>query len=232
MKNIGSLLNKVEFLQDTGIGDYNRLDHIKTCILEKRKLYNSDVEYVQTLFEEHFEIDENPKQETDKPASTISCPKCGNAITRSANFCSFCGVPQQKYFDGEVFASRFSAKTFPFRFRFGINLYQLLAVLGGLAAIVPTAAAVYYLDRILFSIESYTGRDISGFTNLFVAAGAITSILCIFVIVVSFLIKKPKKVGRIMFFVSFAILVTSLGVGVVGFALILLAAIIALQRRY
>lgn len=97
---------------------------------------------------------------------------------------------------------------------------------------IPSLAAVYYIDRILFSIESYTGRDLSGFTSLFVTAGILTAVLCIFVIVISFLIKKPKKIGKILFFISFPILIISLGVGVVGFALILLAGIVALQRRH
>jgi hypothetical protein len=92
--------------------------------------------------------------------------------------------------------------------------------------------AVYTIQRILVSLESYTGRDLSAFTNLFIAAGIVASILCIFVIVVSFLVKKPKKAGKILFFVSFAILIVSLGVGIVGFALILLAGIVALQRRH
>src|SRR3972149_453680 len=117
-------------------------------------------------------------------------------------------------------------------FHHGVNSYQLLAIIGGLFALIPSLVAIYTIERILFSLESYTGRDLSGFTNLFIAAGIATSVLCIFVIAISFLIKKPKKVGKILFFVSFAILIISLGVGVVGFALILLAGIVALQRRH
>jgi len=98
--------------------------------------------------------------------------------------------------------------------------------------LIPSLVAVYTIQRILVSLESYTGRDLSGFTNLFIAAGITASVLCIFVIAISFLIKKPKKVGKILFFVSFAILIISLGVGVIGFALILLAGIVALQRRH
>jgi len=228
---ITSLLNKVELLLNSGIGDVDRLIHIKTSILEKKKVYNSDIEYVQSLIETHFEKNEEPTQQKEPKTKTFNCPKCENAISPSANYCSYCGIPLQKYFDSEVFSSRFVSRTFPFRFHIGINFYQLLAVLGGLAALIPSLAAVYTIDRILFSLESYTGRDLSSFTNLFVAAGIATSILCIFVMVISFLIKRPKKVGRILFFVSFVILGISLGVGVIGFALILLAGVVALQRR-
>lgn len=224
-----SLLNKVYVLLNGGLGDANRLNHIKSSILENKRIYNSDIEYVESIFYTNFGRNEKPPKDLEK---NLNCPKCGNIISKSANFCSFCGVPQQKYFDGEVFSSRFSSEAFPYRFRIGINLYQLLAVLGGFSALIPSLAAVYHLERILFSLESYIGSDLSSFSNLFVAAGIVTSVLGIFVIVVSFLVKKPKKAGRILFFVSFPILALSLGVGIVGFVLILLAGIIALQRRY
>ena len=216
---------------NSGIGDVSRLTHIKNSIVEKKKVYNSDIEYVESLVDANFEKNEQPTNDLEKTTS-FNCPKCGNTILQSSNFCSFCGIPQQKYFDAEVFSSRFSSRSFPFRFHFGVNSYQLLAMLGGLAALIPSLVAVYTIERLLYSVESYTGRDLSGFTNLFIAAGIVTGILCIFVIAISFLIKKPKKVGKILFFVAFPILIISLGVGVVGFALILLAGIIALQRRH
>ena len=216
---------------NSGIGDVSRLTHIKTSIIEKKKVYNSDIEYVESLVDANFEKNEQPTNDLEKPTS-FSCPKCGNTILQSANYCSFCRIPQQKYFDTEVFSSRFSSRSFPFRFHLGVNFYQLLAILGGLAALIPSLVAVYTIQRILVSLESYTGRDLSGFTNLFIAAGVTASVLCIFVIVISFLVKKPKKVGKILFFVSFVILIISLGVGVIGFALILLAGIVALQRRH
>jgi hypothetical protein len=217
-------------LINSGIGDVSRLTHIKNSIVEKKKVYNSDIEYVESLVDANFEKNEQPTNDLEK--TTINCPKCENTILPSSNFCSFCGIPQQKYFDAEVFSSRFSSRAFPFRFHIGINFYQILAILGGLAALIPSLVAVYTIQRILVSLESYTGRDLSGFTNLFIAAGIAASVLCIFVIAISFLIKKPKKVGKILFFVSFAILIISLGVGVIGFALILLAGIVALQRRH
>ncbi|MEX0639845.1 MAG: hypothetical protein WD018_03690 [Nitrosopumilaceae archaeon] len=215
---------------NSGIGDVSRLNHIKNSIIEKKKVYNSDIEYVESLVDANFEKNEQPTNDLEK--TTTNCPKCENTILLSSNYCSFCGIPQQKYFDAEVFSSRFSSRSFPFRFHLGVNFYQLLAILGGLAALIPSLVAVYTIDRILVSLESYTGRDLSGFTNLFIAAGIVVSVLCIFVIAISFLIKKPKKVGKILFFISFMILIISLGVGVVGFALILLAGIIALQRRH
>lgn len=208
----------------------SRLTHIKNSIVEKKKVYNSDIEYVESLVDANFEKNEQPTNDLEK--TTINCPKCENIILQSSNFCSFCGIPQQKYFDAEIFSSRFISRAFPFRFHIGINFYQLLAILGGLASLIPSLVAVYTIQRILVSLESYTGRDLSGFTNLFIAAGIATSVLCIFAIAISFLIKKPKKVGKILFFVSFMILIISLGVGVIGFALILLAGIVALQRRH
>lgn len=228
---IKSLLGKVELLINSGIGDVSRLTHIKNSIIEKKKMYNSDIQYVESLLDANFENNEQPINDAEK-TSSFNCPKCGKTILQSSNYCSFCGIPQQKYFDAEVFSSRFRTGTFPFRFHISINSYQIIAILGGLAAMIPSLAAVYSIDKILFSLESYTGRDLSGFTNLFIAAGIVTSVLCIFVISISFIIQKPKKVGKILFFIAFPILIISLGVGVIGFALILLAGIMALQRRY
>lgn len=228
---IKSLLGKVELLINSGIGDVSRLTHIKNSIIEKKKMYNSDIQYVESLLDANFENNEQPINDAEK-TSSFNCPKCGKTILQSSNYCSFCGIPQQKYFDAEVFSSRFRTGTFPFRFHIYVNSYQIIAILGGLAAMIPSLAAVYSIDKILFSLESYTGRDLSGFTNLFIAAGIVTSVLCIFVISISFIIQKPKKVGKILFFIAFPILIISLGVGVIGFALILLAGIMALQRRY
>jgi hypothetical protein len=218
-------------LINSGIGDVSRLTHIKNSIIEKKKMYNSDIQYVESLLDANFEKNEQPINDVEK-TSSFSCPKCGNTILQSSNYCSFCGIPQQKYFDAEVFSSRFRTGAFPFRFHISVNSYQILAILGGLAAMIPSLAAVYSIDKILFSLESYTGRDLSGFVNLFIAAGIVTSVLCIFVIVISFIIEKPKKVGKILFFIAFPILIISLGVGIIGFVLILLAGIMALQRRY
>lgn len=228
---IKSLLGKVELLINSGIGDVSRLTHIKNSIIEKKKMYNSDIQYVESLLDANFENNEQPINDAEK-TSSFNCPKCGKTILQSSNYCSFCGIPQQKYFDAEVFSSRFRTGTFPFRFHIYVNSYQIIAILGGLAAMIPSLAAVYSIDKILFSLESYTGRDLSGFTNLFIAAGIVTSVLCIFVISISFIIQKPKKVGKILFFIAFPILIISLGVGIIGFALILLAGIMALQRRY
>jgi len=47
-----------------------------------------------------------------------------------------------------------------------------------------------------------------------------------------FVLKRPKQVGKFMFFSSFGVLIVSLLTGVVGFVLILAGGIIALKRRY
>ena len=87
------------------------------------------------------------------------------------------------------------------------------------------------IDRILEIIAFYTGRDLSGFVDGLRAAGIVSAGLCFFAVLASFVIKKPKKVGRVLFFLSFMILVSSLLVGVAGFAILLPASIIALKKR-
>lgn len=109
--------------------------------------------------------------------------------------------------------------------------YQILVIIGGLAGMIPILIAISNMDLILEIIDFYTGRDLSGFVGGFRALGIISTGLCFFAIVISFVIKKSKRVGRILFFLSFMILIFSLLVGITGFVILLSASIMALKNR-
>jgi len=96
---------------------------------------------------------------------------------------------------------------------------------------IPILIAISNMDLILEIIDFYTGRDLSGFVGGFRALGIISTGLCFFAIVISFVIKKSKRVGRILFFLSFMILIFSLLVGIAGFVILLSASIMALKNR-
>ena len=81
--------------------------------------------------------------------------------------------------------------------------YQILVIIGGLAGMIPILIAISNMDLILEIIDFYTGRDLSGFVGGFRALGIISTGLCFFAIVISFVIKKSKRVGRILFFFIF-----------------------------
>jgi hypothetical protein len=225
-----SLLEKVDLLLILGVGDNNRLEHIKNTIIENKKVYNSDIQYVENLADVYFKKD-TQHQDNSNEDSKISCFNCKNIISKSDNFCSFCGTSQhQRYIDDGLISSRLPFN--PFRFRPTLNSYQILSIIGGFAALIPIAIAVYNIESLLFEVELYTGRDFSDFTYLFMAAGIVSGALSIFVIIIPFLIKKPKKAGKILFFTAFPILIISLGVGIVGFVVIILSSILALKKRY
>lgn len=227
-----SILEKVENLLNQGIGDISRLEHIKDTIIENKKLYNSDIQYVKELEGKiQDSLTENSKDFVERPEN--SCWKCSKELAKSSEFCSFCGVKQNhevSEFD-QVLSRRIKREYNPIKIISNFHSYQILAVIGGLAALIPILISASYMERIIELIEFYTGQDLSGFFIAFMAIGVISGILCSVVIVVPFWIKKPKKVGRILFFSSFGILIFSIFVGIVGFVIILFAGILALKKR-
>lgn len=227
-----TMLEKIENLLKNNIGNSSRLEHIKKCIVENKKIYNSDIQYVEEL-ETRIK---KPTESSDKHHSDdfdITCWKCEKRLVKYSQFCSFCGVRQDR--KDSKFIQELSKKVRqeynPLKIFSNFQSYQLLVIIGGIAGIIPILIATSNLDRILEIIEFYTGRDLSGFIDMFRAFGIISTGLCLFAIVVSFVIKKTKKVGRILFFLSFMILISSLVIGIAGFTIILFAAITALKKR-
>jgi hypothetical protein len=112
------------------------------------------------------------------------------------------------------------------------NSYQSLAIIGGLMAMIPVLFIVARMEPLLDAINYETGSDLSGLTTVFISLGIISSILSAIAIAITFLIKNPKKVGRMLFFIAFAILATSIMVGVVGFIVILISSNVAYKKRH
>ncbi|MGI9566722.1 MAG: zinc ribbon domain-containing protein [Nitrosopumilus sp.] len=237
-----SLLEKIEYLLNQDIGDSSRLEHIKKSIAENKKLYNSDIQYVEELERKvQNGLTKNPNRhhiddDDDDGGGSYSgnpCWKCGKDLTRSSKFCSFCGIKQDQP-DSEfdlALSRRLKRVNNPLKMISNLHSYQILAVIGGFAALIPILIAMSNMERILEIIEFYTNRDLSGFTIGFIALGGISGLLCSVVILIPFWVKKPKKVGKILFFSSFGILIFSVAVGIVGFVIILFAGILALKKR-
>ncbi|EPA06453.1 hypothetical protein BG20_I0477 [Candidatus Nitrosarchaeum limnium BG20] len=97
---------------------------------------------------------------------------------------------------------------------------------------IPVLFIVARLDPLLAAIEFDTGRDLSEIAGLFIALGIISSTLSIFTVIVTFVIKNPKKVGKILFFMAFAILASSVLIGVVGVVFILISSKNAYKKRH
>ena len=51
---MSSLLDNVKQLLNLGVGDIGRLEHIKSSLEENKKLYSSDMNYVEKMIEQHI----------------------------------------------------------------------------------------------------------------------------------------------------------------------------------
>ncbi|MDH3277061.1 MAG: zinc ribbon domain-containing protein [Nitrosopumilus sp.] len=226
-----SLIEKIEYLIALEVGDISRLKSIEKRIIENKKLYNSDISYVEEL------VQKNPSRLTERfgenyfSVADNKCWKCSEAITVSSNFCSFCGAKQNKKISNfNEPLSNVDQKEHSGTIISAFYSYQFLALIGGLAALIPILISVANLERIFEIIEFYTGRDFSSFYFAFIALGVVSGILCLLAIVIPIRLKKPNKVGKFLIYLSFGILILSLLSGVMGFAIILFAGLLVRRK--
>jgi len=225
IKITDSLLDTIDILLDLQVGDTSRLEHIKKMILENKQLYVSDQQYVQSLAIT-YNIGDQKKIDSPEQAKLINCRTCSSSIPESANYCTLCGSRQNR--DNLSIVKKFNPLTFIPK----PKSYQSLAIIGALTAMIPVLFIVARLDPLLAAIEFDTGRDLSEIAGLFIALGIISSTLSIFAVIVTFVIKNPKKVGRVLFFMAFGILASSVLIGVVGVVFILISSKNAYKKRH
>jgi hypothetical protein len=229
IKITDSILDIVNILLDLQIGDTSRLEHIKKMILENRPLYTSDQQYVSSLASTYNINREIKKTYEAEQPKLINCRNCSKSIPDSAKYCSLCGTNQTRE---NIQISQMVKKYNPLYFIHMPKSYQILAIVGGLTAMLPILFIMARMDPLLFAINYDAGVDLSEMAWVFMSLGVISSVLSTIAIIVSFGIKNPKKVGRILFFISFAVLITSIFVGVVGFVFMLIASNIAYKKRH
>lgn len=223
------LLGEIEYLLSQGTGDVSRLEHIKKSIIENKPLYHSDIQYVQTLSSKKSSGSQKHNVELNS-----TCWKCNEHLLENSRYCSFCGVAQNKKepeFE-QVISKRIRQGYGLLSKSLTLNLYQVLAVVGGLASLIPIMVAESNLEGIIQSVDFYTNGNLSEFISVFAGLGIVSGILSCVSIITPFIIKKPRQVGKILFFSSFGILGFSIFVGVIGFIVILIASILAMKRRY
>ena len=230
IKFTNSFLDIVNILLNLEVGDISRLEHVKRMILEDKPLYTSDQQYVESLaitYIKEYQI----KKDSEQPELLVNCHNCSTSIPKSAKYCTLCGTRQNRE-NNQYNISRITKKYNPIHLISRPNSYQTLAIVGGLTAMLPVLFIVARMDPLLLAINYETGRDISGLASIFIFLGMFSSVLSAIAIAVTFLIKNPKKVGRILFFIAFGILITSILIGVMGFVFILFASNIAYKKRY
>jgi hypothetical protein len=198
-------------------------------ILEEKPLYTSDKQYVQNLANTY--IKNNQKTNFEQSDMLVNCRNCSTSIPKTAKYCTLCGTRQKREYNSFDIV-KIVKKYNPFELFSRPNSYQTLAIIGGLTAMIPIMFIISRIDPLLEAINYEMGRDISEMAGVFMFLGALSSILSAFAVAIVFVVKNPKRVGRILFFVAFAILVTSIITGVVGFVFILFASKVAYKKRY
>jgi hypothetical protein len=228
-----TLIEKIEYLLALEVGDISRLKSLEKNIIENKKIYNSDIQYVEELIQKNpskvtQKFDEDQLNQTNNP-----CLMCSEEIEASAKFCSFCGANQnQTMLDSdEVSSNRINKKNSFFKKILNFHSYQILAVIGAIAALIPILIGISNIERVFELTEFYTGRDFSSFDSAIISSGIVSYLLCLLVIAISFLVKNPKKVGGFLIYLSFGILIFSLLSGIVGFVIILFAGILAIKKE-
>lgn len=96
--------DQIDSLIKLGIGDMERLKHIKQSIEQGKTVYNSDRDYVERLIsqqianlaknnESETEKVENvePKSESEMNSNVAYCGKCGQKVDGTIYFCPKCG---------------------------------------------------------------------------------------------------------------------------------------------
>lgn len=220
-----SFTKVVDDLLTIGVGDIARLNIIKKRIDENKVMYNSDVKYVRGLEQKHLiEKPQEPKHEEKR----IMCWNCSKENLPDSLYCAYCRTTfEQKIsindinkFDGEFISELLS----------NIKLYQVLAVLGGLAVLIPVAYGIYNIENVLSSLDFYLGYDLTNYTNLIIASGVLAGLIAVFDMVIPFVWEKPEKIGKVLLFSSFLVLLFSLVSGVIGFIILLVSGIITLRK--
>lgn len=101
---MSSLLDSINALIDKGVGDLSRLEHVKETIENNKKLYNSDLNYINDLVKKHLSSENEQtvtnEKNTQEPLtdSTVNsfCDNCGSALAHDSIFCNKCVENIQK----------------------------------------------------------------------------------------------------------------------------------------
>jgi hypothetical protein len=241
-----SILDDVNNLLKSNKGDIGRLKHIKETLEQNKTLYSSDREYLQNLTEQYLQekiqgkLDKNSFNDeltSDNPThlnqSESFCGKCGKKFSNENNFCPQCGSPKNNQY---VLASEQSHDIHPIhktsrQDNTGIKSYQILAVIGGVLGLLVTLA-FSLLYSFVDSLGSTFGRGFDESSKqYFSAAVPLVIIIYISCFIIPFVIKRTKIVGIYLIISSFIVIIASSYVGILGFALLLPAGIIALRKN-
>jgi len=228
IKFTDSFLDKVNILLNLQVGDALRLEHIKNMISEGKPIYTTDKQFVENLAGMYIK-DHQPMIDIKQSEEWINCRNCSTSIFKSAKYCTLCGIRQKREINSNITKL---GKYNPIQLVSRPNSYQTLAIIGGLSVMLPVLFIVARMNPLLLEINYDTGYNISEWAGVFIFLGILSSVMSMAVMVIVFRVKNSMRVGRILFFMAFGILATSILVGIVGFTFILLASKAAYKKRH
>ncbi len=92
------LIHNVNKLLSLGVGDPNRLEHIRKSYIQSKTLWETDRRYLEHLINQYLSAPPESKTTVAQKVNLgdsvkiIYCWKCGSKTPHKANFCMNCGV--------------------------------------------------------------------------------------------------------------------------------------------
>ncbi len=230
-----ALIAVCEQLLRIKVGDKSRIKTIKSRAEHGRVTHQLDLKYIDKLIQfykltpefetKNKKIMPNSIQKPLEETNTEFCGNCGVKINVNDNFCRKCGMQRDASQNENYNTSRIQQKT-------GIQIYQILSIIGGVMGLVVTLAFATLASLVDSLSTSFTGEGLgSAFHEYYVIAMPLAIIIYVSCFVVPFIIKKTKIVGIYLIICSFVVFIATGYVGLAGFALLLPAGILALRHK-
>ena len=230
-----ALIAVCEQLLRIKVGDKSRIKTIKSRAEHGRVTHQLDLKYIDKLIQfykltpefetKNKKIMPNSIQKPLEETNTEFCGNCGVKINVNDNFCRKCGMQRDASQNENYNTSGIQQKT-------GIQIYQILSIIGGVMGLVVTLAFATLASLVDSLSTSFTGEGLgSAFHEYYVIAMPLAIIIYVSCFVVPFIIKKTKIVGIYLIICSFVVFIATGYVGLAGFALLLPAGILALRHK-
>jgi len=167
------------------------------------------------------------------------CDNCGHILRSTAKFCGSCGETVNANLDNRINNTGDSSNsdnrinnTSGIQQKTGIQTYQILSIIGGVLGLLITLAAAAALSFTSHMAQSFGGEGLADSeSEHYTTTVGIAIMIYISCFIVPFVIKKTKIVGMYLLASSFVVLIATGLFGLLGFALLLPAGILALRHK-
>ena len=108
--------------------------------------------------------------------------------------------------------------------------YQTLSVVAGVLGLLIVFIVYAIMGTLAIFVESFGGGELAAKEQVFFQVG-VSAFLYIIAIIIPFVIKQPKIVGYTLLVLAISTLISAGAFGIIGFALLLPAGIIAIRWK-